>query len=69
MDASLTLRRIHLDFDDAYQYSAARRYGLLIVSFDADFDRTTEGRVIPLMFCNFPARMKWVYVFPPNTVV
>ncbi|MGO8816144.1 MAG: type II toxin-antitoxin system VapC family toxin [Terriglobia bacterium] len=39
--------KFSLDFDDAYQCSAARRYGLRIVSFDADFDRTAEGRVIP----------------------
>ena len=32
--------RFHLDFDDAYQYAVADRYGLSIVSFDKDFDRT-----------------------------
>ncbi len=37
----------NIDFDDAYQYSAANRHGLKIVSFDADFDRTTEGRLFP----------------------
>ncbi|MGA3324644.1 MAG: hypothetical protein ABSF45_09225 [Terriglobia bacterium] len=37
----------NLFFDDAYQYSAAQRHGLRIVSFDADFDRTTEGRLLP----------------------
>jgi len=39
--------KFNLDFDDAYQYSAAIRHGLKIVSFDADFDRTTEGRLLP----------------------
>jgi hypothetical protein len=39
--------KFNLDFDDAYQYSAAVRHGLKIVSFDADFDRTTEGRLLP----------------------
>ena len=39
--------KFHLDFDDAYQYSAAMKPGLVIVSFDADFDRTTEGRLLP----------------------
>src|SRR5436305_12825895 len=29
-----------LDFDDAYQYRVAEKYGLTIVSFDSDFDRT-----------------------------
>jgi len=36
-----------LDFDDAYQYVVAERYGLTIVSFDADFDRTERGRKTP----------------------
>jgi len=39
--------KFKLDFDDAYQYSTAVRHGLKIVSFDADFDRTTEGRLLP----------------------
>ena len=37
-------QRFNLDFDDAYQYAAAEKYGLTIVSFDADFDRTERGR-------------------------
>jgi hypothetical protein len=37
-------QRFDLDFDDAYQYAVAERYGLTIVSFDADFDRTERGR-------------------------
>ena len=36
-----------LDFDDAYHYCTAIRRGLKIVSFDADFDRTPEGRLVP----------------------
>jgi uncharacterized protein len=40
-------RKFRLDFDDAYQYSVATRHGLKMVSFDADFDRTTEGRLLP----------------------
>jgi len=39
--------KFHLDFDDAYQYALAERYGLAIVSFDKDFDRTEKGRVVP----------------------
>ena len=39
--------KFNLDFDDAYQYSAAMKHGLMIVSFDTDFDRTTEGRLLP----------------------
>ena len=30
-----------------FTYSAAKRHGLKIVSFDADFDRTTERRLLP----------------------
>jgi predicted nucleic acid-binding protein len=39
--------RCNLDFDDAYQYTLAREYGLQIVSFDSDFDSTDKGRVHP----------------------
>ena len=37
----------HLDFDDAYQYTAASKFGLTLVSFDWDFDRTALGRKTP----------------------
>ena len=36
-----------LDFDDAYQYVAAEKYHLTLVSFDSDFDRTGRGRKAP----------------------
>ena len=36
-----------LDFDDAYQYVAAELHGLKLVSLDADFDRTPNGRLTP----------------------
>jgi len=39
--------RFNLDFDDAYQYVAAEKYGLVLLSFDADFDRTERGRKTP----------------------
>lgn len=39
--------RFRLDFDDAYQYVAAERYGLTLVSFDAEFNRTERGRKTP----------------------
>ena len=41
------MKRFHLDFDDAYQYVAAERNGLVLVSFDADFDKTYMGRKTP----------------------
>ena len=40
-------QRFGLDFDDAYQYAVAERYGLTIISFDSDFDRTERGRKTP----------------------
>ena len=40
-------QRFGLDFDDAYQYAVAKRYGLTIISFDSDFDRTERGRKTP----------------------
>lgn len=40
-------KRFGLDFDDAYQYTTAEKYGLTIVSFDKDFDRTQRGRKEP----------------------
>jgi predicted nucleic acid-binding protein len=42
---SMTL--YHLDFDDAYQYTAADEHGLVLVSFDTDFDRTPLQRMTP----------------------
>ena len=36
-----------LSFDDAYQYVAAEKHNLTLVSFDADFDRTERGRKTP----------------------
>ena len=43
----LVIDRFNLDFDDAYQYVAAEESGLVIVSFDHDFDRTDRGRQAP----------------------
>ncbi len=36
-----------LDFDDAYQYVVAEQEDAVIISFDADFDRTERGRMSP----------------------
>ena len=44
---AILAHRFRLDFDDAYQYAVAEKYGLAIVSFDADFDRTERGRRSP----------------------
>lgn len=40
-------KRFNLDFDDAYQYVSAEKYGLTLISFDSDFDRTERGRKLP----------------------
>ena len=40
-------KKSRLDFDDAYQCVLAAKHGLTIVSFDADFDRTEKGRIMP----------------------
>ncbi len=39
--------RFGLDFDDAYQYLAAKAHGCTLVSFDSDFDRTDLVRKTP----------------------
>lgn len=36
-----------LDFDDCYQYYAAKKSGTKIISFDNDFDKTELGRKTP----------------------
>lgn len=41
------MKDFNLDFDDAYQYVAAEKYDLIIISFDKDFDRTKKGRKLP----------------------
>jgi len=41
------IEQFSLDFDDAYNYVAAEKYDLTIVSFDSDFNRTERGRKTP----------------------
>ncbi len=40
-------QEFNLDFDDSYQYVVAEKYNLILVSFDSDFDRTSNGRKTP----------------------
>jgi len=40
-------QKFGLDFDDAYQYVAAEKHDLTLLSFDADFERTARGRKTP----------------------
>jgi len=46
-EVTQTALKFGLDFDDAYQYAVADHYGLTIVSFDSDFDKTEKRRKTP----------------------
>ena len=37
---------MNLDFDDAYQYSVAKYYGLKIVTMDRDFERIKDLEIL-----------------------
>jgi hypothetical protein len=41
-------QKFKLDFDDSYQYALTEKHKLVLVSFDADFDRTDQGKVTPI---------------------
>jgi len=45
------VKRYNLDFDDAYQYVAAVKFNLKLISFDSDFDKTERGRNTPDQYC------------------
>ncbi|MFV9631987.1 MAG: PIN domain-containing protein [Methanosarcinales archaeon] len=47
MKLEVAAQRFGLDFDDAYQYQAAEKYQMQLISFDRDFDRTDKGRKEP----------------------
>ena len=40
-------KNFNIDFDDAYQYAAASKQNLVMVSFDKDFDKTDLKRKEP----------------------
>ncbi len=49
-DTDLIIRaqeKFGLDYDDAYQYVAAEKLSLQLVSFDADFNKTAKGKKTP----------------------
>jgi uncharacterized protein len=49
-DAHLLVEAINthkFDFDDSYQYIAAKQNELTLISFDTDFDRITNFRKMP----------------------
>ena len=37
---------MNLDFDDAYQYSVAKYYGLKIVTMDRDFEKIKDLEIL-----------------------
>jgi len=39
-------RILNLDFDDAYQYSVAKYYGLKVVTMDKDFERIKDVEIL-----------------------
>ncbi len=39
-------RILNLDFDDAYQYSVAKYYGLKVVTMDKDFERVKDVEIL-----------------------
>lgn len=42
----------NLDFDDAFQYYVAESNGLVLISYDKDFDKTPKGRTTPANIMN-----------------
>ena len=41
------IKNFNIDFDDAYQYYLSKKYNLILVSFDKDFDKTDIKRKTP----------------------
>jgi len=39
-------KNLNLDFDDAYQYSVAKYYGLKVVTMDRDFERIKDLEIL-----------------------
>jgi hypothetical protein len=42
-----SMKKFSLDFDDSYQYVAAKKYNCTLISFDSDFDKTDLTRETP----------------------
>ena len=40
-------KQYNLDFDDSYQYEIVKKFGLQLISFDKDFDKTEKGKLTP----------------------
>jgi len=41
-----TRKTLNLDFDDAYQYSVAKYYGLKVVTMDKDFEKIKDLEIL-----------------------
>ncbi|GAB6072653.1 type II toxin-antitoxin system VapC family toxin [Venenivibrio stagnispumantis] len=41
------IKNFNIDLDDAYQYYLSKKYNLILVSFDKDFDKTDIKRKTP----------------------
>ncbi len=39
-------KSLNLDFDDAYQYSIAKYYGLKVVTMDKDFEKIGDAEIL-----------------------
>lgn len=39
-------KSLNLDFDDTYQYSMAKYYGLKVVTMDKDFERIKDAEIL-----------------------
>ncbi len=39
-------KSLNLDFDDAYQYSVAKHYGLTVITMDRDFEKIKDVEVL-----------------------
>ena len=39
-------KSLNLDFDDAYQYSVAKYYGLKVITMDRDFERIKDLEIL-----------------------
>jgi predicted nucleic acid-binding protein len=45
-DIVIVKKNLNLDFDDTYQYSVAKYYGLKVVTMDKDFEKTKDVEIL-----------------------
>lgn len=39
-------KEYNLDFDDSYQFCAAKKFKLIVVTMDRDFEKINNGKII-----------------------